>query len=633
MARWPAVRWLLWSGIAGAGLVAAAALSYPLWLQPLVERRASVMLARPVTIGHLHLLTSGRLAASAEDVIIGNPPGFPPNEEPFLRVPRLTVLLDVVKSIRQRKIVFTSVQLERPMVHATATADGQDNYHLHSVAGAGALINLVGIVDGRAFVSVPVQHTALEVTFAAEPVADKAVATRITAEARGTYADQPLTAQFEGGAPRDSVSPSPGWPITLSIQNGPTRASARGTLEEPLNLHSATASLLLAGPDMALLRSLTGVPFPATPPYELHGRLDYAAGIYRLTDASGRLGRSDVAGTMTVAARAEARPEITAELLSHNVALTDIEALLRGEPVVPGTPGETAQQHAQASRLEAESRASPRVFPTAPFHLEKLERTDLHLTYRAERIQGAAMPFDDLVLRMDVVDGAATLHPLSFGVGDGRIAGEVWLTPQKGALRARADIKLAQLDVSHLMRASGRFRGAGALNGTAHLEGVGRSIAEILGNADGALSLWMAGGDLSSLLVNLVGLRLGNALLSGLGRSPNTHVECFVGDLELRRGLLAIRRLLMKTEDAVTEGVGEIDLGREQVNVQLRTASRRFTVGVVPAPLLIDGTFKNLRAAPAVREGLVGNLAKIPTIQPGIGDGPRCDGSSAQSER
>jgi uncharacterized protein involved in outer membrane biogenesis len=41
-----------------------------------------------------------------------------------------------------------------------------------------------------------------------------------------------------------------------------------------------------------------------------------------------------------------------------------------------------------------------------------------------------------------------------------------------------------------------------------HLAGTGRSIAEILGAADGAASFWMLGGDLSSLLVDLAGLRL-----------------------------------------------------------------------------------------------------------------------------
>ena len=103
----------------------------------------------------------------------------------------------------------------------------------------------------------------------------------------------------------------------------------------------------------------------------------------------------------------------------------------------------------------------------------------------------------------------------------------------------------------------------------------------------------------------------------------------FIADLALRRGLLSTRTLLLKTEDTVTQGEGIIDLGREQVELQLRTASRHLTVGMLPAPLVVSGSFKNPHAAPVMPGGLAGALATLPTIQAGIGDGPRCAASSS----
>ena len=63
---------------------------------------------------------------------------------------------------------------------------------------------------------------------------------------------------------------------------------------------------------------------------------------------------------------------------------------------------------------------------------------------------------------------------------------------------------------------------------------------------------------------------------------------------------------------------------------RLRTQSKHLTVGVVPAPLLISGTFQEPRAGPdpntpAGRGGLAGALAALPTVQLGIGDAPRCE--------
>ena len=149
----------------------------------------------------------------------------------------------------------------------------------------------------------------------------------------------------------------------------------------------------------------------------------------------------------------------------------------------------------------------------------------------------------------------------------------------------------------------------------------------------------MAGGDLSKLLVDLAGLRLGSALLSSLGSGAAlAGVECFVADLALRRGVLSPRALLLETEDAVTEGEGAVDLGRERVEVRLRTESKRLTLGVLPAPLLVSGTLKEPRAAPdpatpAGRGGLAGALAALPSVQLGTGDDPRCEGLLARIRR
>jgi uncharacterized protein involved in outer membrane biogenesis len=179
------------------------------------------------------------------------------------------------------------------------------------------------------------------------------------------------------------------------------------------------------------------------------------------------------------------------------------------------------------------------------------------------------------------------------------------------------------------MQATGRHQGRGALSGAARIGGKGRSLAEILGNGDGALTLSMTDGDLSKLLVDLAGLRLGSALLTSLGGEQRTRVECFLADMELRRGTLSTRALLLETEDAVTQGRGTVDLKREQVQIRLRTESKRLTIGVLPASLLISGSLKSPSAAPARPEGSGGAIADffsaLPTIQMGIGDDPRCE--------
>jgi hypothetical protein len=94
----------------------------------------------------------------------------------------------------------------------------------------------------------------------------KASATRIVAEARGTYAGKTVVARFAGGLPFDAQGPVQSWPAEISVQNGPTQASIKGILQDPFSPGGATGDFLISGPDVALLKPLTGVPFPATPP-------------------------------------------------------------------------------------------------------------------------------------------------------------------------------------------------------------------------------------------------------------------------------------------------------------------------------------------------------------------------------
>jgi len=379
---------------------------------------------------------------------------------------------------------------------------------------------------------------------------------------------------------------------------------------------------------MSRLEPLTSVPFPITPPYELRGKLAYDTGVYRVTDARGRVGRSDLEGTVTVTAHPGQRPTITANILSPSADLRDIVSLLSGGPGSPGTPGQTPQQQAQAVRTERNAAATARILPQAPLHPRKFDLVDLHLAFQAQKIARPSMPLDNLVLNLDIADGVVTLHPLRFGIGQGRLSGNILLTPQNaGVLQARADFQFERVDVARLLWTSGGYRGNGALNGFAHMEGTGHSIAEILGGADGGASLWMMGGNLSSLLVDLAGLRLGSALVSSLNSSPTTKVECFLADFALRRGMLSSRTLLLETADAVTAGMGTIDLRSEHVDMRLRTQSKHFTIGVLPVPLLISGSLKETQAAPDLGTaggGMAGALTVLPAIQFGVGQGPHC---------
>ena len=123
--------------------------------------------------------------------------------------------------------------------------------------------------------------------------------TKIVVDAKGTYAAQPITAQLIGGAVlslRDADHP---WPISLDLANGPTRVALEGTLRDPVAFKGADVRLRASGPDMGLLEPLVGFPIPKTPAFQVAGKVDLDGfDKIRLEDFRGRLGNSDISGTI-----------------------------------------------------------------------------------------------------------------------------------------------------------------------------------------------------------------------------------------------------------------------------------------------------------------------------------------------
>lgn len=634
-----------WARILGFGLpvltiVLLVALWSWNWFIPLVEARAGAMLGRPVHIANLHVALGRVTTVTLGGLRVDNPDGFAP-DPPYAAAERVAVRVDVMAYLRDRAIVIPDIAVDRPSVQVLEDAAGLKNYALSLGADpageaapderdqAGPKIGAVRVTEGRARVDIPRMRAAFDTTIVTrEPEGQPA---QIVVEADGRYAGQPIRAQAVGGAVlslRDVETP---WPIDLRVQNGPTRVTLVGTLQNPLQFAGADLRLDLQGPDMTLLQPLIGVPIPATPPYRVTGRFDFAEGRFRLRGMEGRIGRSDINGDIAVAPGAE-RPDVVADLHSRRVDLDDLAGFIGSQPGRAGTPGQTPQQRAAVARAEA----SPRLLPTTPINLPRLRAADIHLKYKGARIDNAA-PLERLDVVLDIVDGVIHAHPLRFGIGTGGFVGDIRLTPRDDqAFRAEAKIDIQGIDVTKLLAPTG-FRGQGRLGGYARVDATGRSLSDLLGRGDGELTAVVIGGDLSAILVDLSGLQFGRALLSALGVPSRATLRCFVGDFQLRRGQLNTRTFVVDTDSSVINGQGSVDLARERIDLRLRTEAKKVAIGSLPTSIGISGSLKDPGISPdigelAARGGaavglglLFPPLALLPGISFGAEDTAACD--------
>jgi uncharacterized protein involved in outer membrane biogenesis len=151
----------------------------------------------------------------------------------------------------------------------------------------------------------------------------------------------------------------------------------------------------------------------------------------------------------------------------------------------------------------------------------------------------------------------------------------------------------------------------------------------------------MGGGNLSALLVDLAGLEFGNALLSALGIPNRATIQCFAIDMGLNHGVLNTKTFLLDTSEARVVGAGTIDLRTETIDYKLKTNSKHFSIGTLPTPIDLGGTFKKptispevgplaLRAGAAIGLGILfPPAALLPTISFGTGDDDACQVAEA----
>jgi uncharacterized protein involved in outer membrane biogenesis len=611
------------------------------WFIPIVDSQASGTLGRKVTIEHLHIRLGATTQVAATGITIANPPGFTATAN-LATIDRLYIEAKPFDYLRHQTVVLPVIEIDRPTARVRQLPDGSNNYTLHMASSGSAqkssgnppeIGNLI-INDGAASIIMPRLKTNFDLAINTQANRASTTGDDIVIAAHGTYSGQPITGRFVGGALlslRDAAHP---YPVNLQIANGSTHASVIGNIENPVTFAGANLTFSFSGQDMANLYQLTAIPIPATPPYSITGRLDYTKRTIRFENFQGRLGSSDIEGTITETTPTDgSRRLVTANLASRRVDLTDLAGFLGATPGKATTP----DQDAATKAAQAAAAARPNLLPATPINLPKINAANVELHYKGDTILNHDTPFDNVVVDLSIENGRITVHPLDFAVGSGTIASNFDLNPVAGILHTTAHIDFKQLPLARIMKATHAFAGDGVVGGTAQLTGTGNSVADILGHGNGQLQLFMnQGGDVSALLVDLAGLQVGDAVLSALGVPQKTQIQCIVSDFSLANGQVDTKALLIATKEANILGTGTADLTDEKINLALDTQATHFSIGSLSTPINIGGTLKHpsvlpaagplaARAVPAIALGvLFPPLALIPTIRLGLGDKNAC---------
>lgn len=608
------------------------------WLRGPAGERAGRALGRDVVIGDIDVDLGRVTRIHLGEVRVGNPD--------WTKAPEMARFDGIDLAVRLWPLLTGTIELDnlrlsRPVVHLEKRPDGRANWQFGENPKAAAaaktaapehrgefpIIHRLVIDDGRLSYRDPANGIDIDSRIHTATGGDPANQ-RVTLEGSGTIEGQPARIDLEAGSLielREGKSP---YPLRAQADIGPTRLRAAGTISEPVKMAGFDLDLMAAGPDLSALGGVIGVPLPKTRAYRLEGKLLRAGPSWTIRDFDGRVGDSDLSGGATLVTGGE-RPTLRANLVSERLALADLAGLIGAEP------GE-----------EDVTKSPDRVLPARELNIDQLRTIDMNVHFAGRQVEAPGLPINGLEADVVVEDGRAHFQPLVFEIAQGAFAGNVMLDATRDIPAVAIDMNVSRVDLRRFL-AGTRFADetSGTLAGRVELAGQGRSTADVLARSNGRVTLVMADGSLSNLVLEAAGLDIAEALGFALTRDRAVPIRCLVTDFTVQSGIATSRALVLDTTDTVVTGQGRIDFGSEAMDLRLVANPKDSSLLSARTPVTIGGTLGSPNLAidatsPAAKGGLAVALgalltplaAILPFLEPGLGEDQPCGELIQQAE-
>src|SRR4029453_13053592 len=170
-------------------------------------------------------------------------------------------------------------------------------------------------------------------------------------------------------------------------------------------------------------------------------------------------------------------------------------------------PGGKEGERTAAKQSKAAESAGGKVLPDNEIDLSRLKAMDADVAFKANHIDIPILPFDRLETKMTLDAGTLKLQPAVIRIGDGTVRTDLSLYGSATPVRVDVDTRIEHVKLEEFLRGSSfAQQTAGILGGRVQLRATGKSVAQILGTADGEVFVATAGGKFSHLLSEFAGL-------------------------------------------------------------------------------------------------------------------------------
>jgi len=605
------------------------------WLRAPIERATLDKTGRVLAIrGDLTLhwgWPSPRLRAAS--VEFANPAWA--KEPRMLAADSVDISIDLSQLLR-RAVVLPEVILGNATMYLEQSAEGRKSWLLdlgQQDENARIRVGLLRIDQGLLGYDDSSRKTSIRAELSTAPTAaDGEAADGLTFKARGSFRGLPLQAQGRGGPVLSIRDESKPYALDVDATFGQTRVRANGSITSLLHPSALDMTMGLSGDNLAELYVLLGIVLPSSGEYVTGGHLVRSANRWQYENFTGRIGRSDLAGSIVVETSGQ-RPLLTATLTSTVLDMADLGPLIGMRVGAVEAAKKAAPNRASTARAKR-----GRVLPDLPFNTERWNSLDAEVTLQAKSIRRPdGLPLERLVTHLSLRNAVLTLDPLDLSMARGHLRGAITLDGNKSPTRARARIAVSKLQLGQIIPGIALGKNSiGEINGKLDLSGSGASVGSMLAVSSGKVGLVVTGGEISQLLMEKAGLHLWEILQLNLTGDRLIKLRCAVADFDVRAGQMQVEALVFDTAVTTILGSGRIDLAAETLDLTLNQRTKNTSFVALRSPIHVTGSLASpvvavdkaqvaVRALGALALGVVNPfLALIPLLDSGPGKDSDC---------
>lgn len=403
--------------------------------------------------------------------------------------------------------------------------------------------------------------------------------------AKGTWRGADASGSGKLGSVLAVSNASMPFPLQADLRLRDLHIDLAGTLTDPVHLGALDLNLKMSGESMSHLYALTGVALPPTKPFTTRGRLFARVhqGIFKYDHFDGTVGHSDIHGSATYTTAAP-RPKLRATLTSNVLDFGDLSPLIGAD-----------SNAEKAKRGESQKQPADKLLPVERFDTTRWRAMDADVRFTGKRIvRKSNLPISNLSTHLVMDDGVLVLDPLALSAAGGDLKAHIRLDGRKNPMHGEATLSLRHLQLSKLFPSVDLMHTSlGQINGDAKLDGDGNSVASLLGTSDGEVKILINDGAVSKLLLEEIGLNVGNIIITKLVGDKPEKLNCAAADLVAKQGVWRPQIFVIDTEPMTIDVDGNINLADETLDLTIHPHSKGVRVLSLRSPLYLRGTLKH----------------------------------------